>query len=123
MKRIVINVTICLYAVCKTTATSSIVLNGYRLKLKQKVPDQDKECVFPFRYNEEIYSKCTSKGWPYSCPTCSWCGTTYNVTDKTGWGLCNGNCPNVEPGWNMTRDKWRYLLPLTTFDAGKNLVF
>ena len=98
---------------------SSLVLNADRMREKQKVPDQRKECVFPYRANGKVYSKCTSEGWPHHCPTCSWCGTTYHVTDDTGWGLCNGNCPNVGPGWNVTQDQWRYLVPLTIFDAGK----
>ena len=55
---------------------------------KQPVPDQNKSCVFPFNYEGEDYNRCTN----YDCPDCFWCGTEYNVTYETGWGLCAQDC-------------------------------
>ena len=54
------------------------------------IPDKNKECVFPFEFLGKIHSKCTLD---YSCSGCYWCGTTKNVTDHSGWGMCNEICP------------------------------
>ena len=72
--------------VCKTTEDKTTSLGGEAYE----VPDQNVECVFPFSFEGEVYSKCTNE---FACETCFWCGTTYNVTDATGWGLCNEFCP------------------------------
>ena len=75
--------------VCKTTEDKTTSLGGEAYE----VPDQNVECVFPFSFEGEVYSKCTNE---FACETCFWCGTTYNVTDATGWGLCNEFCPTED---------------------------
>ena len=53
------------------------------------MPDRNKECVFPFKFLEKSYSECTLD---FACPGCYWCGTVENVSDQSGWGLCNEIC-------------------------------
>ena len=76
--------------VCKTTNQKTTVSdeNGD----SYEIPDQNKECVFPFEFENKIFNKCTNFG----CPECFWCGTQYNVNDTTGWGICNEACPTQE---------------------------
>ena len=71
---------------CKTTnATKTYASNGTTLN----VPDQNQNCVFPFKYKGEVYTACITKD---TCPDCFWCGTEYIVTESKGWGLCNEIC-------------------------------
>ena len=76
--------------VCKTTDQKET--NGDENGDKYEIPDQNKECVFPFQYRGETFDSCTNFG----CPECFWCGTQYDVTDTTGWGICNEACPTLE---------------------------
>ena len=78
------------FLVCKTTnqkATNSDENGDIYV-----VPDQNKECVFPFTFEGETFNKCTNFG----CPECFWCGTQYDVSDNIGWGICNEACPTQE---------------------------
>ena len=75
------------FRVCRTTDKK---ITTSKSGVKFLVPDPNKDCVFPFSYNGRIYNKCTNKG---ACFTCFYCGTQYNVTDNTGWGMCNFECP------------------------------
>ena len=74
------------FLVCRTTEGKTTSIGGE----VSEVPDQNIECVFPFSYEGQVYSKCTNE---YACETCFWCGTIYSVTYATGWGLCNKFCP------------------------------
>lgn len=74
--------------VCKTTDQTTTSGDGDQYE----VPDQNKLCVFPFKFDDKEYSKCTNFG----CPECFWCGTQYSVSDTEGWGLCNEACPKQE---------------------------
>ena len=75
---------------CKTTNATEIKWqNGTSIL----IPDKNKDCVFPFKFLGKEYSKCTLD---MACPGCFWCGTEYNVTDHTGWGICNKLCPKEE---------------------------
>ena len=76
--------------VCKTTDQKET--NGDENGDKYEIPDQNKECVFPFQYRGETFDSCTNFG----CPECFWCGTQYDVTDTIGWGICNEACPTQE---------------------------
>ena len=54
-------------------------------------PQQDKTCVFPFKYRGNMYNECTIDGHDVA-----WCATKVN-TDKTivqdHWGHCGAGCP------------------------------
>ena len=71
-----------------TTDVKTVVANNDEFP----VPEQNKECVFPFQYDGIQFFKCTNY---YSCSTCFWCGTQYNVTKAAGWGLCRFDCPKI----------------------------
>ena len=45
-------------------------------------------CVFPFEYLGKEYNECTTVGYE----GIYWCGTTFTVTNRTGWGLCSMAC-------------------------------
>ena len=70
------------------------------------VPNPIEECVFPFRYAGKTYSKCTNH---MACASCYWCGTKYDVTDDSGWGVCRGDCPKDNKG---SKSFYRCLLKL-----------
>ena len=55
------------------------------------------KCIFPFQFRGKIYSNCTND---YACPDCFWCGTQFNVSYQTGWGVCDEKCP-IEYGKNV----------------------
>ena len=86
--------------VCKTTNQAVIKMNG---SIVASVPDQNKECVFPFKdalYGEMHYT-CTTfdkffpdlfRGGP------AFCGTRSLVELNAGWGLCNDQCPRENTG-------------------------
>jgi len=72
---------------CKTSnATHMAILGGFKIK----VLDRNKKCVFPFRYKKKVYHTCTNDK---ACSTCYWCGTQFNVSFSSGWGMCNNDCP------------------------------
>ena len=55
------------------------------------------ECVFPFRYKNNLYNKCTKAGG-----TKEWCSTEVdsNGDHKWGkWGYCDSKCSkiNIKP--------------------------
>ena len=75
--------------ICATTDATTTSLGGD----EYEVPDQNKECVFPFKYDGFEYTKCTND---HACHACFWCGTQYGVTDTAGWGLCNTACPKAD---------------------------
>ena len=52
--------------------------------------DRNMKCVFPFQYKQKLYHHCTND---HHCTTCYWCGTQFNVTNNSGWGICNSSCP------------------------------
>ena len=98
---------ICLifYLGCKTTNATEQILPGTWIT----IPAQNTECVFPFRYDGKEYTQCTDAGW--NCPNCFWCGTQFDVTTNSGWGMCEENCLKVLgrsfPGYFL-----RYILQL-----------
>ena len=55
---------------------------------------EGRECVFPFKYKEVVYTKCTSID-VYQ----PWCATEFNTADNLigGWGLCLEDCEYEEP--------------------------
>ena len=75
--------------VCNTTNdTQTVTAGGGNVS----IPDQGKPCVFPFMYEGKEFSGCTT----YSrCSSCSWCGTQFNVTDDSGWGMCGESCGKI----------------------------
>ena len=95
------------FVVCKTTEDKTTSLGGEAYE----VPDQNVECVFPFSFEGEVYSKCTNE---FACETCFWCGTTYNVTDATGWGLCNEFCPTENGEWCIMLSNYKFYTQLTS---------
>ena len=96
--------------VCKTTnATKTTWDSGETIA----VPNRNEECVFPFEFLEKSYSACTLD---FACPGCYWCGTVENVTDESGWGLCNEICPREKSKWY---ENFLWILILThTFKLG-----
>ena len=54
---------------------------------------EGRECIFPFTYKGEIYTKCTSID-VYQ----PWCATEFNTADNLigGWGLCLEDCEYEE---------------------------
>lgn len=64
------------------------------------VPDPNKKCVLPFVYDGKEFTKCTNYDWVDSsdCSGCFWCGTQYQVTWDSGWGMCNDKCETQEYG-------------------------
>jgi len=70
---------------CRTTDDTTISID----EVTRTVPDQNQKCVFPFEYENKLYSKCTNH---FACKNCYWCGTQFNVTAHSGWGMCNGEC-------------------------------
>ena len=73
---------------CRTTS-QKVTLSEDR-SLTIAVPDQNKKCVFPFRYNGKEHKSCITDN---ACDDCFWCGTEYNVTIDKGWGMCRESCP------------------------------
>ena len=72
---------------CRTTNATEIKWhNGTSVW----IPDKNTECIFPYEFLGKEYSECTLD---HACPGCYWCGTSENVTDHTGWGMCNKICP------------------------------
>ena len=75
-----------MYTACRTANdTQTLSANGDVVF----VPDQHQVCVFPFHYNKKEYFECTTDG---ACLSCFWCGTQFNVTDDSGWGMCEESC-------------------------------
>ena len=75
-----------LFIVCNTT-NDTIAADGGNVS----IPDHGKPCVFPFMYEGKEFFKCTT--YIYSaCSSCIWCGTQFNVTDDSGWGMCGERC-------------------------------
>ena len=73
--------------VCKTTnATETLWDHGRPIH----IPDPNKDCVFPYTFLRKKYLKCTNE---HAFNGIFWCGTEYNATDKSGWGMCNDYCP------------------------------
>ena len=62
------------------------ILGGFKVK----VLERNKKCIFPFRYKKKVYHTCTNDK---ACSTCYWCGTQFNVSFSSGWGMCNSDCP------------------------------
>ena len=76
-----------LFLECKTSNTTHMaILGGFKVK----VLERDKKCVFPFRYKKKVYHTCTNDK---ACSSCYWCGTQFNVSFSSGWGMCNSDCP------------------------------
>ena len=48
--------------------------------------DDDKKCLFPFRYNGKNYEECTTEDDPEDPP---WCATSLRVKD---YGNCSAEC-------------------------------
>ena len=79
--------------VCKTTnATKTTWDDGETIS----IPDRYKGCVFPFEFLGKSYSACTLD---FACQGCYWCGTVENVSDQSGWGMCNEICPKEKRTW------------------------
>jgi len=59
-----------------------------------------KDCVFPFRHNNTLYTGCAGHDWPEALSEevegAPWCATAVNsnLTLKgDNWGLCTSDCP------------------------------
>ena len=75
-----------LFIACNTiNDTHTIAADGGNVS----IPDQGKPCVFPFMYEGKEFFKCTTYS---ACSSCIWCGTQFNVTDDSGWGMCGERC-------------------------------
>lgn len=51
-------------------------------------PNPNQECVFPFKWQNIEYTKCTTVG----NNDVFWCGTKYEFTESDGWGACDETC-------------------------------
>ena len=63
---------------------------------KYVIPDQNKDCVFPFKWGGFTYSGCTTARFGNggaSFDDLKWCGTQSVVTSEAGWGICSPSCP------------------------------
>ena len=54
-----------------------------------------KDCVFPFKYNDEEYNECT---WEEAPTGEAWCSTLVDeagnhVENKKKWAVCGPGCP------------------------------
>ena len=70
-----------------------------------RVPDQQKRCVFPFQFLGKQYNSCTTY---LACDSCFWCGTKFNVTATSGWGMCSNDC-------NKEGDKFKKIILKPSF--------
>merc|ERR1711890_213738 len=85
----------CLFPVCKTKDDMDITTS--------KPPNPNQACVFPFKWMNKEYTKCTMDNHDQF-----WCGTQYDVSNieilshgvLAGWGNCVDfdACPKEEPG-------------------------
>jgi len=66
-------------------------------RTKNDGPEPEKPCEFPFQYKGKEYLECTTEAYGSK----HWCGTTYYVTDKAGWGACSSSCISA-PGKSTT---------------------
>jgi len=74
---------------CTTSnVTHFTVLRGFNITINSLA--SNRKCIFPFKYKEKLYHNCTND---YACQSCYWCGTQFNVSFYSGWGLCNKSCP------------------------------
>ena len=92
------------FTACKTTNETSTF--GYYGNQLFKVPAQNQECVFPFKYKGKEYTSCTTN---YVCTNCFWCGTEYYVTFGDGWGMCTESCLREK---GMSRIYYKFFLTL-----------
>ena len=56
-------------------------------------PNPNQNCVFPFKWDNMEYTKCTDVDYDGF-----WCGTQFNVTSEKGWGICGETCPKETIG-------------------------
>ena len=59
--------------------------------------DPNQPCVFPFKYGDFLFTKCTDYGASgFWCPTKTHDG--FSRANSNNWGLCDDRCPKQERG-------------------------